>query len=120
MDVPLKVDITEGVDAVRVSVCGELDMWTSVKLQEVFDTVQGDEHKLLELDLGEVTFLDSEGIKTLVGGHRSLKDRNVTLSITACSRCVARILTLSGVDGLLCSAARDDLQTWTRTQQGRL
>lgn len=101
MDVPLEVDVRDGRESVLVSLSGELDICSSPKLQAVFDEVNLDKHRKLELDMEKVTFLDSEAIKTLVNGCKNLSGKGVDMSITACSRYVARVLRLAGVEKLV-------------------
>jgi anti-sigma B factor antagonist len=101
MEVPLLVNVKEERGAILVSVSGELDLWTSTRLQEVFNSADSFDNNRLELDLSNVTFLDSEGLKMLVAAYRSLDMHNKKMVITACSQYVSRVLRLSGVDSLL-------------------
>jgi anti-sigma B factor antagonist len=101
MDVPLDIEIAEEQDSIVVRVAGDLDMWTSPKLMNVFTGIENEKNKRLQLDLAEITFLDSEAIKILIKGQRLLEEKSIRLSISACSPYVEKVFRISGVDMLL-------------------
>ena len=79
---------------------GELDLSTSQDLADAIESAALD-HELVLLDLGEVTFIDSAGIRVIAGEARSLDGRGVRLRIVATSPRAERLLRMTGVlDGL--------------------
>jgi anti-anti-sigma factor len=55
----------DGADTVLVAVVGEIDMTNADRLREAFDEALV-RAKTLEVDLGEVSFLDSTAINALI------------------------------------------------------
>lgn len=78
----------------RVSVRGEMDAFTSVEVRTaVVEQCDGD----VDLDLREVTFMDSSGLGTLIVIHQLLEAEGRRLVIVERSPIVQRLFELSGV-----------------------
>lgn len=77
---------------------GELDMATEGQLREVAvaQLAQGDLSKL-ELDMADVTFLDSTGVSALVALRKDATERGIDMQIVAASHRAARVLTIVGL-----------------------
>ena len=94
------IDLTSSNDepgAWSVSARGTLDLETAPKLQERLDALIDDGAALIVLRLGEVEFLDSSGIRTIVGAARKLRERDGQLLIADASGAVQQVLEISGV-----------------------
>lgn len=79
---------------VLVAVRGEMDAFTSVEVRSaVVDQSDGD----VDLDLREVTFMDSSGLGTLIVIHQLLEAAERRLVIVDRSPIVQRLFELSGV-----------------------
>ena len=80
-----------------VHVSGELDLATAPVLEEA---LRGVSHEQLVIDLSGCTFLDSAGIRTLVGAAR---DRAGTsrLCIVTADPGIVRLLEITGVDTII-------------------
>ncbi len=94
MDLSLELDSGAGVPIVAVR--GEIDALTAPKLGERLQEVADEGHKDVQVDLSEVSYMDSEGIKVLIRLRNTLgEDGEVTIS--GASGAVLRVLQISGL-----------------------
>jgi len=86
----------DGSNAI-VRICGEVDFATAPRLESVLkaEIENGMEH--IKLDFQNVTFIDSEGLKVLMGISRCLRDKNGLLELYGCSEFLIRILDILGL-----------------------
>ena len=80
----------------RVVVAGELDMYTGPALLESILEHEPPAGTVIEVDLSQVTFIDSGGLKSLLEAHR----HGIQLRLAALSPTVAGILRMTGVGSL--------------------
>jgi anti-sigma B factor antagonist len=59
----------------------------------------------VELDCSGLTFLDASGLRVILAAHRACQARDAMLTIVDPSRCVVRLLALTGLDAVLGSQA---------------
>ena len=76
---------------------GEFDMAAVPRLKERLAGAVGD----VQLDCEALTFIDAAGLRFLVALHQACESRGTQLAIVNPSRCVARLLALTGTDELL-------------------
>ena len=88
----------DGVGQLRLF--GELDASEVPRVRACLVEVPGD----IELDCSGLTFVDAAGVGLLVALHTECQARNARLRIISPSRCVIRILELTGLDSLLMAA----------------
>ncbi len=88
-----------GVVVLRLQ--GELDMATVVDLRRAVAEELERKPSALALDLGELSFIDSSGIGSLVGASRFAKERGCTFTLRSPTRPVRKALHLTGVDQLM-------------------
>jgi anti-sigma B factor antagonist len=95
----LELDVTVTTDArgTAIVVAGEIDVATAPRLRAFVDGVldlgrPGD----LVLDLSGVTFMDSTGLGTLMSAARRLAFVDAQVVLRAPSRCVCRVIALTG------------------------
>lgn len=89
----------EGVWTV-IDVEGEVDMFTAPKLRErIVQTVDAGRHRIV-VDLEGVSFIDSTGLGTLVGGLKRVKEHQGILALVCTSRPVLRVLDITGLDNV--------------------
>ena len=86
----------EQVGPRRVRLAGELDIAGAPKVPVRLGTMTGD----VELDCSGLTFIDASGLKVLIAAHRDCEARGAMLTIVAPSRCVTRLLALTGLDSV--------------------
>ncbi|MEN6370653.1 MAG: STAS domain-containing protein [Armatimonadota bacterium] len=80
---------------------GELDFGTAGVLHDaLIQTMEGDVEHLI-LDMEDVTFLDSEGVKVLLQAHRKVSDCGGVMSIRNCSRFVQNVFEILGLQQYL-------------------
>src|ERR1700749_3619940 len=86
---------TEG-DRVVVSVSGEIDAATAERFEaDLLPATAG--AASVALDLSEVTFMDSSGLRALVTVHGEVSGRGGTVELRAASSVVDRILSVTGL-----------------------
>lgn len=85
---------------VRVALTGELDVATADQLDEALQGVEK-EASILVLDLGELSFIDSSGLRVLVRSNRRLEAAGSRLVVGAASDAVERALAISGLNRVL-------------------
>lgn len=93
----LHVEVSETVRAWSIVVRGEIDMQTATKLEDVLDVVIAKGARLVTLDLEQVDFLDSSGLRVILGASNKLADQDGQLLLEGASSAVERVLELTGV-----------------------
>jgi anti-anti-sigma factor len=84
-----------------ISLSGELDLATSGEVERELERVEATDAESIVLDLSDLTFMDSTGVRLIVQAHqRSRADAN-RLALLRGPAAVQRVLELSGVSGLL-------------------
>jgi anti-anti-sigma factor len=84
--------------AIVVIPVGEIDLATVDQLQAEVDAAAG-EAKQVVLDLREVSFIDSAGLRLVVQSSRALEAAGGTLSVVRGPKEVQRVFDLVGLDG---------------------
>jgi anti-sigma B factor antagonist len=92
-------DSAEGAIVIRLH--GELDMATAPGLGRAMDTALDAKPSNLTLELGELTFLDSTGIRVLITACRRAGSQGCAFVLRSPRRPVLKALTLTGVDRLI-------------------
>ncbi|HEU5206183.1 MAG TPA: STAS domain-containing protein [Gaiellaceae bacterium] len=85
-----------GAEAVFVT--GELDLATAPRLDEALAESTA---AVIVVDLSGCTFLDSAGIRALVGTARSLEEAGRGLRLVTVDAGILRLLEITGVDTLI-------------------
>ena len=102
MDVvePFAIDIDERDDRVVVTPRGELDMATAPELEQAV-MPRLDQGSWIVLDLRELDFIDSSGLRVVVGAHRSAEEHGARFTCVrgAPGSTVHRIVEIAGIDG---------------------
>ncbi len=95
---PTLVIRTEGRgDDFTVSLSGELDLASAGQLDTVVAELCADGAQRIVLDLGELEFMDSTGLRSVLVGEELCKVSGCELLIGRTSRQVARLFDVSGV-----------------------
>jgi len=87
------------VHTLRLS--GELDLATAAEVERELEHVEATDAESIVLDLSELTFMDSTGVRLLVTAHARARADSNRLTLLRGGRAVQRILQLSGVEPLL-------------------
>ncbi len=92
-----------------ITPAGEIDLASCDLLQRALDEALGqDRHETVVLDLGDVTFIDSTGITTLVTAHARAKRDGRQLVLRPGPPQVQRTLEICGVHATLPFAGNED------------
>ena len=95
----LNVRIVTARDQALVLPAGELDLAAARELEAAVGGAL-DGHKELVVDLRGVTFLDTEGLKSLVEAARVAEEQHVTFRLVPGRRSVEQIFDLTGTRSL--------------------
>jgi anti-sigma B factor antagonist len=82
---------------------GELDLATAPQLEDRVLSALRDGGARVVLDLRELTFMDSTGVRTIVAAHQAAKDEGAELRVVrpAPESAVSRVIEISGIDEAL-------------------
>jgi anti-anti-sigma factor len=83
---------------VTVTVVGELDMSTCPQVDDVLRAATSDR---VIVDLSRCTFLDSAGVRLLVGSHRAVTSDGRRLELVASDPNILRVLEITNVDTVM-------------------
>jgi anti-sigma B factor antagonist len=97
---PLQLTVAENDDGASVLVRGEVDIHTCAQLETALTELAANGTARITVDLSEVAFIDSSGLRALVVGHKALQDHGGTLVVAHPSATTARLLEVTGLDGL--------------------
>jgi anti-sigma B factor antagonist len=104
MSGPLEIR-TEREGATRLRLSGELDLSCGERFEEVVRQelvlVLEQTHPVLIIDLSAVTFIDSSGIRMLLGVWRESQSNGFALQVVPGGDQVQRVFALTGTDKVL-------------------
>lgn len=80
---------------------GELDLLAAPRLQSEIESDTVDAAEVLVLDLDDVHFIDSTGLRVVLAAHERTVERGQRLALTPGSSQVQRLLSIAGVSGHL-------------------
>ena len=106
---PFRVDVVPNPEEVRVCPVGELDLATVPVVDAQLAELWSLGFARLVLDLREVCFLDSTGLRLLLSWQATSSADGVAFSVIAGPPVVERVLELAGVAGYLTYATANGL-----------
>jgi anti-sigma B factor antagonist len=95
---PFAIQIEEASGTARVVLQGELDIATSPKAEAELRRIEGGGVRLVVLDLRGLTFMDSTGLRLLVGADARARESGHRLAIVRGPDAVHRVLEITGLD----------------------
>jgi anti-anti-sigma factor len=95
----MKVKINQTADLVKIIIEGNLESTTIKPFTDKIATITGF-GKDVELDMGQIEYIDSSGIRSLLTISKKLMDINKKFTIINCSENLKRILQLSSLQGI--------------------
>jgi anti-anti-sigma factor len=101
-----EADARQVGDLVVLSLTGELDMATAPELHQAVERAQ--DQGPIVVDLRELEFIDSMGIRALIQVYTAGQNGHSTVSFIRANGHVQRILEIAGVEGLLAWAEPPD------------
>ena len=95
-----------GKGVTRIKLDGRMDIDGASAVDGTFSDIAGRHHPLI-VDLGEVTFLASMGIRTLMFAAKSLRGAGAKMALYNPRPAVEKVLRTSGVDSVV-AVVRDE------------
>jgi anti-anti-sigma factor len=91
-----------------IKLAGELDSASCSGLIERFEELLADDPRELAVDLDDVTFIDSAGLRAIITMERAARERDIAVAIRSPSGPVADLLQLTGIHEHVALAPRVD------------
>ncbi len=93
---PLSVTATAERDHTLVSVAGEVDAASADTLRGVITEVIEGGQSTVAVDMSDVSFIDSSGLRVLIAGYKAASAAGGQLSVRTPSEPVTRLLEITG------------------------
>jgi anti-sigma B factor antagonist len=94
----LRIEVRTAPDRVILELDGELDLLAAPLLQAQIERADVDSRGILVLDLKELQFVDSAGLRVILAAHEGARQRGQEFALTKGSDQVRRLLSIAGVD----------------------
>jgi anti-anti-sigma factor len=100
---PGELGVSDRVDGDRhvIALTGELDIASVRTLQAKVVELCTDEVRSLVIDLSELTFIDSTGMRAIMGARRLCEERSCDFSLVPGGENIQRVFVLAGLDEYL-------------------
>ena len=89
-------EVGDGV--VRLALTGEFDLSSASLVEDVLKDLERERPELLVLDLRELTFMDSTGLRVMVSADARARDDSRRLAIVQGPEPVHRVFRITGLD----------------------
>lgn len=86
---------------VRLALSGELDLSSATQIEEVLKDIEEAGPQVLVLDLRDLTFMDSTGLRVMVSADARARDASRRLVIVQGPETVHRVFRITGLDAHL-------------------
>ncbi|HRX15691.1 MAG: STAS domain-containing protein [Spirochaetes bacterium] len=93
----MDIKITENESSVLVKVSGDIEMMTIKDFKDQLLLLGKDSDKDIELDMGDVNYIDSSGVGVLISLLKLQKKKDKSVTITEVSDKVLNVLKLSSL-----------------------
>jgi anti-anti-sigma factor len=104
----LRIELRSTPDRVVLELCGELDLASVPLLESELEKAARAEAKTIVLDLDELDFVDSSGLRAMLSARERASDSGGQLLLSRCSEQLTRLLTVAGVSDYLPTIASPD------------
>jgi anti-sigma B factor antagonist len=94
----LRIDVRREQDRIVLGLHGELDLVGAPLLQSEIEDPGFDTTRMVVLDLQNLQFLDSAGLRVILTAHERSQTRGQGFALTRGTRQVQRLLSIAGVD----------------------
>jgi anti-sigma B factor antagonist/stage II sporulation protein AA (anti-sigma F factor antagonist) len=94
----LRIDVRASLDRVVLELHGELDLLGAPLLQAKAEQPDVASREILVLDLQDLQFVDSAGLRVILAIHESARARGQEFALTRGPEQVQRLLSIAGVD----------------------
>lgn len=99
-DQALEIRTLEPGERTLLDVGGEIDVHTCAELERSVRDAYGAGATSVVLDVADVAFIDSSGLRSLIALQREAGERGGALELRAASRPVVRLLEVTGLSGM--------------------
>lgn len=97
----MNVSLKSNTDLLTARLGGEIDHHSAAVIRAQIDSViQKQRPRLLELDFGAVTFMDSSGIGLVLGRYKLMSETGGRVRVTNLSKKAHRIMLMAGLQKL--------------------
>lgn len=86
---------------VRLALDGEFDLSNAAQVEDALAKIEREHPALLILDLRELTFMDSTGLRVMVSADARARDDSRRLAIVQGPEAVHRVFRITGLDDYL-------------------
>jgi anti-sigma B factor antagonist len=93
----LHIDVLRDGEMVVVALRGELDLASAPRLQNTVEGSDTDDARLVVLDMENLEFIDSTGLRIVLAAHTRARERGQELALTRIGPQVQRLLTITRV-----------------------
>lgn len=100
-DLPYEVTADPATRSARVALSGEIDIAMNDHLRDVVELAVADHPDTVVVDFAEVTFMDSTGIRFLVGFKTRCDSIGASWGLENVSTSIIRLIQLSGLNDFL-------------------
>lgn len=96
---PGQLSIREVVSAGdhRLEIAGELDLASAGQLEAAIEALRSSDTRAVTIDLSEVSFMDSTGLRALLVGHRLCEESGYDFRLIPGPPAVQRLFELAGL-----------------------
>jgi anti-anti-sigma factor len=95
---PFRCDVARDGEVIRITLAGELDLASAGEVEPILRAT-GPEPRLL--DLRELTFMDSSGLRLILSAHAAARREGRSLEIVPGPPAVQRVFQICGVEDQL-------------------
>jgi anti-sigma B factor antagonist len=96
-DEHLEITTTVESTTARVALVGELDVVTASRVSDELVALAGQDVKSVVVDVSELTFIDSTGLRALLAGREKLHATTASFVLEGATGVVERVLELTGL-----------------------
>jgi anti-anti-sigma factor len=99
--VALELETEDLAVGTRIALRGELDLFSAKRLEEELERIEPATPEVIVLDLRELTFIDSSGLRVLLSADSRAREGGRKLVLVRAPEGVQRIFHIAGLDSRL-------------------
>ncbi|MBP2258317.1 STAS domain-containing protein [Virgibacillus alimentarius] len=97
----LDINVTNLNDKSTCAVAGEIDIYTAPKLKEAILPLTKQKGQLVEVDLENVSYMDSTGLGVFISALKSTKENDSQLKLVNLQDRVLRLFNITGLNEIM-------------------
>lgn len=97
----LTIDLNENDKVIDVKVNGEIDAYTAPKLKDALASTAEEQDVVMNVDLSEVSYMDSTGLGVFVGLFKTIKANGGQLYLNGLSERLKRLFDITGLGDIM-------------------